>query len=321
MTQKEEDGYNKNDGQTDDLGEWPSYRFWTKTPERVAQHWYVTFCLLMSAIQDSLIGMALQDKKNLNWSVTTSYYGMIHTGRLLCFVISGSFPKGHYDLCNLLKDSTQPVQLNWLQKFVKDLGPRAAEETDVRTSLCRRDIADKLKRWDSGIVPELESFSNRMDKLRRLRNNSNYEALLIAHEKKHVIVTDCFAKLAVSAQAAARDSMKLAARIYRLYVERSPLLENKRVTFKNLSNEYVKGRLYLGIKEKLYSFRPATEALLELSVTLKFCLPSESRDESNLSELKDFISIHKFGGKTALMEDFSRKIEDFSQCCDVNGKF
>jgi hypothetical protein len=268
----------------------------------------------MSATQDSLVGMALQDNKNLNWSVTASYYGMIHTGRLLCFVISGSFPKGHYDLCNLLKDSKRPFQLNWLKEFVRDLGRRPAEKTDVRTSLCHRDIVDKITRWDSGIVQELESFSNRLDKLRGLRNNSNYEALLIAHEKKHVLVTKCFDKLAESAQAAAQHSLKFAARIYRLYVERFPLLENKRETFKHLSNDYVKERLYVGIKEKLYSFRPATKALLELSETLTFCMPSDSRDESTLSELEDFISINRFGGKTALMTDFRFKIEDFSQC-------
>ena len=98
------------------------------------------------------------------------------------------------------------------------------------------------------------------------------------------------------------------------------MLNDKRAVFKHLSNDYVKGRLYIGIKEKLYSSRPASDALRRLCKTLMFSLSTESRDEASFDEIEDFISIHKFGGKTILMENFRGKVENLCECCDANGK-
>jgi hypothetical protein len=275
---------------------------------------------MMSAAQDYLTGIVLKDQSNLNWSATASYYGMVHTGRLLCFVLVGSFPKNHAKLIRLLKPNGS-VPLDWLPTFVGDLSARPEYEEDVRSSASRRDILDKLEKWDSEILPSLDTFARMLEKAKDLRNNSNYEALLIAHEKKHVIVTDCFTRLAECAQAAARDSLELAVKIYRLYMEKSSLLNNKRDVFKLLSNDYVKGRMYMGIKEKLHSSRPASDALRRLSKTLMFSLSTESRDETSSDEIEDFISIHKFGGKTILMENFRGKVENLCECCGVKSRF
>jgi len=51
---------------------WPISTYWCESPERVSQHWYISFCLLMSAVQDYLIGTSLKHSRNANWAVKCS---------------------------------------------------------------------------------------------------------------------------------------------------------------------------------------------------------------------------------------------------------
>ena len=67
-----------------------SLGYWRARPERVPQRFYVAFCLLMSSLQDAILGQKERQSHNLNWSATCSYYSLVHGGRLLCFLALGA---------------------------------------------------------------------------------------------------------------------------------------------------------------------------------------------------------------------------------------
>src|SRR5439155_2199997 len=110
-----------------DMSNWPSYAYWRESDDHVKRLWYVSFCLMMSSVQDRLTGLALQESGNLNWATTAFYYSGVHAGRLVCFVCFGDYPMGHAELATLLAPTQrtrtgQPsrrFRLDWLNKFLK----------------------------------------------------------------------------------------------------------------------------------------------------------------------------------------------------------
>ena len=78
--------------------------FWREDQKIVAQRFYVAFCLFMSTVQDTYLGRMERERRILNWSATCSYYGLVHGGRLLCFLAHGDFPRSHEKLRGLLHE-------------------------------------------------------------------------------------------------------------------------------------------------------------------------------------------------------------------------
>lgn len=46
----------------------PSLQYWQIPTERVPQRFYVASCLLMSSVQDAILGQKERETNNLNWS-------------------------------------------------------------------------------------------------------------------------------------------------------------------------------------------------------------------------------------------------------------
>src|SRR5207244_4019820 len=108
----------------------PSIEYWRVCEARKARRVYISFCLLTSSIQDALLGCKERDASNLNWSSTCSFYSLVHTGRLLCFLALGDFPTRHQGLRNLLSTTASTdfknqrddgFPFDWLRKFTRDL--------------------------------------------------------------------------------------------------------------------------------------------------------------------------------------------------------
>jgi hypothetical protein len=104
--------------------DFPPILFWRSEPTCTAQRFYIGFCLLMSSIQDTFLGLLQREHNNLNWSATCSYYGLVHAGRLLSFVSIGDFPKAHSELRRLLSPPNPRrnvrLGLDWLGAFTRE---------------------------------------------------------------------------------------------------------------------------------------------------------------------------------------------------------
>ncbi|MBA3256711.1 MAG: hypothetical protein H0T64_08685 [Pyrinomonadaceae bacterium] len=100
----------------------PSLEYWRAAPERLPQRFYIAFCLLMSSVQDLILGQKEQESNNLNWSATCSYYALVHGGRLVCFLGLGDYPMQHAELRNLLsgrqaRQRRDVYPFDWLRGF------------------------------------------------------------------------------------------------------------------------------------------------------------------------------------------------------------
>lgn len=175
----------------------------------------------------------------LNWAATAFYYSLVHAGRFFVFIPVGDFPKPH-DLLPLCfgcrkGDSTatgtenfgagrrKPKKTNWLGSFAKRLEPSFLidgckndnSSQDVFSSLLH--FWGERLRWKEceGV---LRWFGETLERARSLRNDNNYESLLIAHEYPHDEMTEAFHQLARCTRDAARKALSHASAGLRLYM-------------------------------------------------------------------------------------------------------
>ena len=309
------------------LDQCPIATYWRQSPEKISQHWYISFCLMMSAIQDYLTGLCLEEYGNLSWATTCYYYSLVHTARLFSFCVAGDFPKRHIDLRNLYKAAYMPAE--WKADLTSLSEVRAGSISCVRfdwlndfsgqsrISVCPSDVSSQIDRLFSRhkdkYEDKLRSFSLRLNRLGLLRSDSTYEPLLIAHEKYHVEVTGCFKRLVRSARSAGSDAALLAIRAYRSYILRCPLLNSRRATFRLLSNQYVVGRLYASLIDKIKSCDKALRKLSSFRKTLVFQVRKTEELESQYQQIQDQINMEQFLSKTSQMYRFREKIENLER--------
>ena len=271
--------------------QWPINNYWQVSNERISQHWYISFCLMMSAVQDYLTGLVLEGKDNLNWATTCYYYSMVHTGRLTVFCKVGDFPTGHGALRNLLNNGQ--ANLDWLNsKFLRDSG--------THTSLQWRESNEQI-----------DIFSQKLSRLGELRTDANYESLIIAHEKKHKLVTDGFTRLVNAAGTAASEAVSIAINSYKSYVNTSPLLDARRGGFKIISNQYVTGRMYIALIEKVETSNEGNESLESLRKSLEFEVSEIPENSQQAGQIEEQIMLEQFESKQSLMKKFLEKIRSF----------
>ncbi len=215
-----------------DLG---SCRYWIESPERHAQRFYILICLALSSIHDHFFGVEERRRGNHNWSATISYYSIVHAARSLVFQALGSFPTGHSQLGSLLSGRFTG-QLDWLQRFDRTL-PNAERPADTRAILAThlRDALG-LRTADNDVARLAEILQH----AKKLRNECNYEALLIAHQRHHVIVADAVEQLAADMEQAADEVGSLLARTLVAEVQRGPdIPEDQRPTYRALAHDYL----------------------------------------------------------------------------------
>jgi len=287
--------------------EWPINTHWRESLERVSQHWYITFCLLMSAVQDYLTAMVLKQHGNLNWTVTCRYYSMVHTGRLLAFVTVGDFPKMHGPLRNVfLETRNQPVNFNWLSGFPRsNVGRITVDRAAFFTALCTllNGTADR-----PGGRTTVEPFGRALAALADLRNKANYEALLIAHEKHHRRVTRLFDQMERESDTLAANTVDLAVTTYLAYLKNHPILDQERSSYIGISNQYICGRLNLGITEKIDGCQRAGEELARLTQELTVHTDNDPDRTRAVEEVERRIVMEQFEGKNDLFDSVVRKV-------------
>jgi uncharacterized protein (UPF0332 family) len=78
--------------------------FWNQDQKHRDQKFYISLCLLETALNDYAIARELCEKNVMHWSVTCHYYSLFHSLRLVGFLFYGDFPKNHKDLSYLFKN-------------------------------------------------------------------------------------------------------------------------------------------------------------------------------------------------------------------------
>jgi hypothetical protein len=296
----------------DDL---PSNIYWRRSEAFVVQRFYVAFCLFMSSVQDTFLSMMERERQNLNWSATCSYYGLVHGGRLLCFLSFGDFPTKHSDLREVFFTASQAreisCQLDWLSKFDREVAHRARSvpalhKYKATRSAFRSGILSYLNQLS---IPDadaqLHRFGAILGNAAPLRNDSNYEALLIAHEFRHSMVSPDFEKLAEVMGRGAEESLPFLARALVAHVVGDSDFQPNRNEFEAFLRDYLIGRVFESIGQKLRIAQcdGLYGRLLEFIHTI--ALPPSAATYDRLEEMASY---EVFGQKARLMQDFQNKI-------------
>lgn len=295
-----------------------SIRYWRTSPELLAQRFYVAFCLLMSSVQDSILGQKERASKNFNWSATCSYYCLVHAGRLLCFLALGDFPTPHAKLRHVLASCPQPQSnprrrqhgypFDWLNGFATLGGGRSTQvpsNEDGTAVEFRQIIAAYLNHVQvTDVERRLTKLGAFLAAASPLRNDSNYEALLIAHEYRHVPMSDAFDRLSLNMGTAAESVLPFVIDAFNGFRRHDPDLQERRDEYESFLHEYVHNRIGGAIRRKL-GCSSTLERKLE-DVLTRIGTRSTGAQHNGL---EGQVSMALFGGKAQLMRDFMGKIE------------
>jgi hypothetical protein len=277
----------------------------------------------MSSAQDSILGHKERASNNLNWSATCSYYSLVHAGRLLCFLALGDFPTSHATLRHVLSSRPQGranprgrqhgYPFDWLNGFATlGGGGRSAQVVSSERGIgveFRQIIAGYLNHVQvTDVEDRLTEFGALLAAAGPLRNDSNYEALLIAHEYRHVAMSDAFESLSRSMGTAAESALPFVIDAFNGFRRHDPDLQQGRDEYEAFLHEYVHDRIGGAIRRKLGGLS-TLERKLEDVLTRIGTRSTGVRYDG----LEDQVSMAVFGAKARLMQDFQERIADLAR--------
>lgn len=309
-------------------------QFWNRDSAHKDRKFYVAFCLLESTLSDYAIARDLHFHNKLNWACTIYYYSLFHALRLICFIAKGDFPIRHTELTKPFKGET--CKGKWLSNFLshsQNSGVNLAE-----TDFSLQDIVSALSSETATEVEhKLRRWGDILDKARDLRNDSNYEGLIMAHEYAHLLVTEDLRSLAELLMNAAEEILPGVIGFFKNFVDQQ---DRKDYWYAFLNyREGGEGLCYLEdmLKYKLLgrgTHWALPESEIERSAT---CFDINSGEEiiryvhqwvcplrlsaiNNVfaEEVRDNIRLGIFNEKRSLMKRFGNKIRSLRQIIEGN---
>ena len=289
--------------------------YWGHDTASSDQKFYTAFCMLVAACCDYATGVKLQRQKILNWSCTVMYYSLVHAGRLICFMETGDFPIMHNQLSNLFANGHLGRGQTWISKRLKPYTDRLGMEVEPATDFRLRGLAQQ-RRCHWGYM---------LAKARELRDDANYEGLLISNEYNHVKVTDSFGQLSTAVQEACKEMLPDMASLFKSFVDSSP----------RSAYWYAFLNWRSGHDETWTVSSPSGEGLYYLEASLKYrgvgrrlisevfswlgelrCTPD--MDVQKAREAHNNIVMSAFGMKSTLMKEFENDVREFRHLIDQN---
>lgn len=300
-----------------DFSQFKSNKFWCESDERQAQKLYVALCLYISAASDFAVGIDLKNHSKLNWSTTASYYSIFHSARLIIFLAVGDYPQknGHQDIKDVFTgiDNANLFSGNWLKKSARNAGFQSSREDEFTLAQLCSYYKDCLQFPNSDrLFPTIGKI---LKNAKTLRNNSNYDTLLMAHEWHHKQVEDDFIKLSNSMSDGAKLCLKISTQCFKSYISYASEIDLRREETKYLVKHYIDGRLYPSISQRiedqsiLNTVKECTRELYDLQYDMENIKDSNKKlDEFEKSFFRD-----NFGEKDELMTEFKGKVNDLEQ--------
>lgn len=264
--------------------------FWESADCYRDQKFYTAFCMLVSACSDYAIGVKLKRQKCLNWACTSFYYSMVHAMRLICFVETGDFPTGHKELGAIFKGEQERVGTTWISAnrryFPEHVEPNRNFQFAL-TSLTERQRLGKI-----------------LHNARTLRNDANYEELLISHEYNHASVTQSFHRLATNLKDASEEVLLQMIRVFKDFVIFSP----RKAHWYAFLNWRSGGEGFYYLETSL-KHRAATVSKILDWLDEMYRQPDS--DSALAEEVHKNIVMSVFAMKNSLMNDFKTNIDRF----------
>ena len=140
-----------------------------------------------------------------------------------------------------------------------------------------------------------------------LRNDSNYEALLIAHEFRHEIISPAFADLSSNMAMAAESTLPFLIDAFNGFRFHDPDLPENRDQYETFLHVYVRDRIGNAIRRKIAGSMHLETKLEDILVRL-----GTNPTEAHYEHLEKQVSMSMFAGKARLMNGFFNRINDLA---------
>jgi hypothetical protein len=139
---------------------------------RLGERLYIMACLLWSSLHDQFLGRKFLGSFP-NWSAICSYYSMVHALRLFWFTTYGSYPTSHFQMAEGLTTRGKGAAANWQNQ---EIGQGRAIRVTAFQGLLREAFGSQAFSDKLPLVGEV------FRQAKELRNDSNYESLVLAHQ-------------------------------------------------------------------------------------------------------------------------------------------
>lgn len=292
-----------------------AYQFWQQRPHGVLERWFVQLCVFASAVHDHFITNEAFHHVSGHWCATINYYSIMHSCRSVLFQCFGDFPYTHASLGRFLdfdgavRDCQKgQVRIDWLSKFARQralaLQTRSQQELHVV-----RQILDDYLRTELHAA-ELADFTGEHGSLvalaKQLREHGSYDALLIANEEGHFLVTHSVVNLCDDLAAASRRFLDFARDALAACLQHDSSLGHDRSRLVAFTHDFLTHRLRPSVESRLSS--DEREAFVKWMEAIEL----EASDEST-TEIWEAVQFGIFDGKTTLMRDYERRIREFGE--------
>ena len=281
--------------------------YWSQSEQHFVQKMYVSFTLFASAALDYAVGLQLREEEKMNWSTACYYYSMVHAGRCMTFIALGDFPTQHSDLITLFgsTNSSDRSKIDWLRKFTNSIA-----STENRPAIDSLSIIIKYFSEECHVIDAasfITHFGAALNQSKKLRNDSNYESLLIAHEFNHERVTNDFKRLSETLSGLAGRCLKGTASCFSNFLRYDGSIEERRTEFQYFINKYVEDRILEPVRKRCGN---KYELLLKekIAVLLTTDIPHTPEVEKNCVNMEKSVSRDIFDQKSELMMAFRERI-------------
>lgn len=285
-----------------------SNKYWMQNDDKRYQRFYIAFCLLNSAIFDYSVGLDLKTQKKLNWSASCFYYSMVHCARLLLFIPFGNYPCSHSGMISYLENNANHVTFNWLDDFLNNTKELRIFNKKVYNKNYLVELY-KEKYLISNFESRFNKFTSALGNSKRLREDSNYEALLIAHENFHPLLETFFNDLTDVISNKSKFVLDFAIEIIKKHIE---VDFNDAYSFEIKS--FINHELSNNVKNRIFTRINSEECKLEINRLLENIMFHEdlkSRNEPKwVTKLEKSFSMSIFSEKSALFRNFRDKINN-----------
>ena len=273
--------------------------FWTQDERYETQRLYIQFSLFASAISDFAIGMELQNNSRLNWSASSFYYSMVHSGRFIIYSCLGNFPTSHIKLIEIINGGNY-VFGDWLQKFWgRDNNFNERVSSDAMTEFY-------ISIGINDFQKQSRQLGDIIDKSKKLREDSNYESLLIAHEFKHSFVSSNFDSLTQHLRTGSEIALIFISKIFERYLIKYPFPNILPNDVKGFIHYYLDTRIVNQLKERNFP----ESIIFKIKKILGNTFITIPLNINKFRQMEENVSFELFNMKTDLMRSFNRKITE-----------
>ncbi len=292
-----------------------AHQFWQQRPHGVLERWFVQLCIFASAVHDHFITSEAFHRVSAHWCATIHYYSIMHSCRSVLFQCFGDFPYTHASLCSfldfdgVLRDGQwRPVRIDWLSKFARQrtLALQARNQQDI--TVVRQMLDDYLRSelHAAGLADFAQEHGSLVALAKQLREHGSYDALLIANEAGHFLVTHSVAYLCDDLAAASSRFLDFARDALAACLQHDPSLGHDRSRLVAFTHDFLTHRLRPSVESRLSSGEKAAFVQWMEAIEL------EASDEST-TDIWEAVKFGIFNEKTTLMRDYERRIREFGE--------